>query len=120
MPAVDGLITVRRIDPRTATVTVGNDPLGAAADELADVVAALMQDGTEDVVVEFAGSGLLNSKLLDGLVRASGRRPPRGGGGIAVVISAGYARQMLSISEAGGVLVLADSRDEALELLRES
>ena len=109
----DAHIEVERVDDRTAAVTVHDDPLGATADRLADLVTGLLADGTDRVVVDFAGAGLLNSKLLDALVRASSVAGQRGG--IAVVAGQGYVRQVLEISETGGVGLLADSREEALE-----
>jgi hypothetical protein len=112
-------IEVRDLGNGTASVTVPPDPLGATAGELARVVGELVEGREQNVIVDFAGAGLLNSKLLDALVRASARQTP-GTGGIAVVLAAGYARHMLTVSEAGGVLLLAGSRDEALEALRES
>jgi hypothetical protein len=110
-----GPIGVERLDERTAAVTVGDDPLGGGADELAGLVGGLLADGITNVVVEFDGA-ILNSKLLDALVRASSGQPP-GAGGIAVIAPPGYVRQMLLVSEAGGVVLLADSREEALEAL---
>jgi hypothetical protein len=109
-------IDVEHLDDRAAAVVVGDDPLGDVADELADRVGGLLSDGTEHVIVEFAG-GILNSKLLDALVRASARQ--FAGSGIAVVAPPRYVHQMLLVSEAGGPLLLADSREEALEALRD-
>jgi len=111
-------IEVQSLEDGTVCVTVPSDPLGATADELARVVGELVEGHDVDVIVDFAGAGLLNSKLLDALVRASAKQTP-GTGVIAVVVSEGYARHMLTVSEAGGVLLLAGSREEALEVLRE-
>jgi hypothetical protein len=111
-------IDVEHLDQDAAAVVVGDDPLGDVADELADRVGGLLADGTPHVVVEFAG-GILNSKLLDALVRASAHQPA-GTSGIAVVAPPRYVHQMLLVSEAGGPLLLADSREDALEALRES
>jgi hypothetical protein len=111
-------ITVEHLVDGITAVTVHSDPLGTNADELAAVVTELVDGRDMNVVVEFTGPGLLNSKLLDALVRASARQAP-GTGGIAVVLAAEYARHMLTISEAGGVLLLAASRQEALDALKE-
>jgi len=106
-------IVVERIDADTAAVRVAPDALGWIADELYDEVVGLLEGGTCRIVVEFVDDGVLNSKLLDALVRASSVAGQRGG--IAVVAGQGYVRQVLEISETGGVVLLADSREEALE-----
>jgi hypothetical protein len=111
-------IEVEDLGDGTAGVTVPMDPLGASAEELARVVGDLVEGRAQNVVVDFTGAGLLNSKLLDALVRASARQIP-GTGGIAVVVAQSYARHMLTVGEAGGLLLLAGSREEALEALRE-
>ena len=107
-------IAIEDVDDSTAIVTVLDDPLGDSSAQLADRVGGLLTEGTLRVVVEFGG-GIVNSKLLDALVRASRRGGPQGG--IAVVAPPGYVRQMLLVSELGGVLLLADTREEAIEAL---
>ncbi len=109
-------VVVEKLDADTAVVRVTLDPLGEVSAELTDEIVALLDGGTCRIVVEFAGGGLLNSKLLDALVRATAGQDPRRGG-IAVVTGVDHVRQMLEISETGGLLILADSRDEALEIL---
>jgi hypothetical protein len=111
-------IEVEHLGDGTVAVTVPSDPLGTSAGDLARVVGELVEGRDVNIVVDFAGGGLLNSKLLDALVRASARQTP-GSGGIAVVVPQSYARHMLTVSAAGGVLLLASSREEALEALRE-
>ena len=66
--------------------------------------------------VRFQAQDPRHAKLLDALVRASAGQDPRKGG-IAVVAEADYIRQMLEISETGGVVLLAENREEALEAL---
>jgi anti-anti-sigma regulatory factor len=110
-------VSVEQIDERTAVVIVAGDPLGAAADELGSCVGSLLDDGVVCVVVDFSRLPVLNSKLLDALVRASARQPAIGPGGIAVVTGQGYVRQILEISETGGVVLLAETREDALEAL---
>ena len=108
------LIAVEELDANTAVVTVVDDPLGDSSSQLAERVGGLLTEGTLRIVVEFGG-GIVNSKLLDALVRAS--RVGGANGGIAVVAPPGYVRQMLLVSEVGGVLLLADTREEAIEAL---
>ncbi len=111
-------IVVERIDDRSAVVTVGTDPLGDGADELADCIGSLLENGTDRVVIEFDRS-LLNSKLLDALVRAAARQPAGTRGGVAVVAPPSYVHQMHLVSATGGPVLLADTRDDALEALAE-
>jgi hypothetical protein len=106
-------IDVERLDDRTMAVTVGNDPLGDGAAGLYDCVTGLIEGGTSRIVVEFAGS-ILNSKQIDALVRASGAA---GEGAIAIVAPPGYIQQMLEVGEPGGPVLLADTREDALEAL---
>ena len=109
-------IAVERLDERSAAVVVGSDPLGDGADELADCVGSLLEDGTSRVIVEFDGS-LLNSKLLDALVRAAARQPQGVPGGVAVIAPPSYVHQMHLVSATGGPVLLADTRDDALDAL---
>ena len=109
-------VSVEHVDDRTAVVVLRGDTLGLAADELATALRSLVGDGARRVVVDFSRLAVLNSKLLDALVRAS-RDQDVGQGGIAVVTGHGYVGQMLEISETGGLVLLADTREEALEIL---
>ena len=111
-------IVVEQIDERSVSVTVGSDPLGDGADELAECVGRLLEKGNTRVVVEFDGS-LLNSKLLDALVRAAARQPTGEPGGVAVIAPPSYVHQMHLVSATGGPVLLADTRDDALEALGE-
>ncbi len=70
-------------------------------------------------MVDLRSSALLNSKLLDTLVRAAGDLDPRRGEGLAVITETGYVQTMLEIAAPGGLVLLASSRDEALEALGE-
>jgi hypothetical protein len=108
-------IDVERLDERTVVVAVGEDPLGDSAAELFECVCGLLDDGVARIVVEIAGA-ILNSKLVDSLVRASGHRSAAGGG-IAIIAPPGYVQQMVEVSETGGPLLLADTRDDALAAL---
>ena len=106
-----------RLDAGTAVVVVEGDTLGLSADALGDELALLAVDGIGHVIVDFSRLPVLNSKLLDVLVRASRDQSP-GSGAIAVVAGHGYVGHMLEISETGGLVLLADTRDEALDVLR--
>ena len=109
-------VAVQHVDADTAIVTVTVDPLGRVAEQVHDSIGGLLDDGTCRVVVEFRGADLLNSKVLDALVRATARQDPSRGG-IAVVTGQDYVRQLLEISETGGVVLLAETRSEALDAL---
>ena len=106
-------IDVDRLDDRTVAVTVSNDPLGDGASGLYECVSSLIESGTSRIIVEFAGS-ILNSKQIDALVRASGAT---GDGAIAIVAPPDYVQQMLVVGEPGGPVLLADTREDALEAL---
>lgn len=110
-------VDVHRIDALTACVSINADARhGGSAGELEDVLDGLIADGARRIVVDISDAGFLNSKLLDTLVRVSGRIDPREGG-VAVVTEQGYVRHMLEITETGGVLLLEHSRDAALAAL---
>jgi hypothetical protein len=106
-------IDVDRRDERTVAVTVGNDPLGDGSSALFECVTGLIEGGTARIIVEFAGS-ILNSKQIDALVRASGAA---GDSAIATVAPPDYVQQMLVVGEPGGPVLLADTREDALEAL---
>jgi anti-anti-sigma regulatory factor len=114
---VSSALHIERLDAGTALVVVSGDTLGLSADALGQRLAELADDGIAHVVVDFSELSVLNSKLLDVLVRAS-RDQRAGDGAIAVVAGHGYIGHMLEISETGGLVLLADSRAEALEVLR--
>lgn len=109
-------LSIDRASSRTTVVTVHGDPLGSLADELASTVGELLGGGSQSIVVDFSTLPVLNSKLLDALVRASAAQRP-GPGGIAVVAGDAYVRQVLEISETGGPILIAESQAEALEAL---
>jgi len=106
-----------RLDGQIAVVSVEGDTLGLSADGLGTELGALAADGVARMVVDFSSLPVLNSKLLDALVRSS-RDQGSDGGAIVVVAGHGYVGHMLEISETGGLVLLADTRDEALEILR--
>ena len=107
---------VKRIDDRTACVTItGEVKMGEPA-VLEDLLDGLIDDGTTRIVVDLSEVGFLNSKLLDTLVRLSARIDPREGG-VAVLTAQTYVRHMLEVNEAGGVLLLEDDKDRAFAAL---
>jgi hypothetical protein len=108
-------IDVERLDERTVAVAIADDPLGETAAELFDCVRRLLDNGVTRIVVEAAGT-ILNSKLVDALVRAAGH-PSAAGGGIAIVAPPYYVHQMVEVSESGGPLLLVDTRADALDAL---
>ncbi len=106
-------VSVERIDERTACVGVtGNVEMGQPA-KLEELLRSLTASGTTRIIVDLSDVPFLNSKLLDTLVRISASIDPRDGG-IAVLTSQTYVRHMLEVTEAGGVLLLEDSKDAAL------
>ncbi len=108
---------VDRVDRRTAVIAVAGDTTIWSGFALDDQLASLKRDGCDRIVVDLSGAGLLNSKMLDALVRCSADLDPRRGAGLAVVTTVDYVRQILEVTETGGLLFLADSRAEALESL---
>jgi anti-anti-sigma regulatory factor len=92
---------------------------GTDAGPLAELLEELLAEGQRKIVVDLRAPQLLNSKLLDALVRVSDKLDPRRGEGIAVVTETGYVATMLEIAASGGLLILAASLDEALDALAE-
>ncbi len=106
-------VSIERLDDRTACVSItGNVEMGEPA-KLEELLGSLIATGTTRIVVDLADVPFLNSKLLDTLVRISASIDPRDGG-IAVLTSQTYVKHMLEVTEAGGVLLLEDSKDAAL------
>lgn len=110
-------VSVEPVREGTACVSVGGDVRrGEGARELEDILDGLIAGGTTRILVDLSAVQFLNSKLLDTLVRVSARIHPRDGG-VAVIAAQTYVRHMLEVTEAGGVLLLEDSRDAALAAL---
>ena len=107
-----------RIDDELSVVALSGATHGPDAEVLSDTISDLVASGRSRVVVDLTGAYLVNSKLLDTLVRVAARMDPRKGEAIVVVTGADYMRHMLEISAEGGLLLLAESRDEAIETLR--
>jgi anti-anti-sigma factor len=109
-------VSVQRLDDRTACVTItGKVEMGEPA-TLEEVLRSLVVAGCTRIVVDLSDVPFLNSKLLDSLVRISASIDPRAGG-VAVLTAQTYVRHMLEVTEAGGVLLLEDSKDAALAAL---
>ena len=109
--------SVEHVGDDVAVVAVERATLGPDASVLTETLEQLIAEGNPRIVVDLSGGALVNSKLLDALVRVSGRIDPRAGEGIAVVTGTSYVRQLLEIGASGGLLLLASTRDEALEAL---
>ena len=109
-------VSVDQIDERTACISVtGNVEMGQPA-EFEDMLRSLIAQGSTRLVVDLSEVPFLNSKLLDTLVRISAGIEPKSGG-VAVLTGHGYVKHMLEVTEAGGVLILEESKDAALAAL---
>ena len=108
---------VERVDGDTAVLTITGVTDVWSGGEIDDLLVELKRDGRRRIVVDASDANWLNSKVLDALVRCSADLDPRDGAGLAVVTSQSYVKQILEITTTGGVLFLADTRDEALDAL---
>jgi anti-anti-sigma regulatory factor len=106
-----------RVDPQTAVVTVRAAAGIASGQEVFELLAGLKAAGVRRLVVDLRTPQMLNSKVLDALVRAAADLDPRDGAGLAVITEQQYVRTILEITADGGLLFLAESRDEALDAL---
>ena len=109
-------VGVDRIDATTACVSVHGTVKMGATPELEELLSGLLADGVTRLIVDLSEVGFMNSKVLDTLVRLSARIDPRDGG-VAVLTSKTYVKHMLEVTEAGGLLLLEDSKAAALEAL---
>ena len=108
---------IEEIGDDTAVITVRGETDLWSGSEIDDLLIGLKNAGRRRIVVDASAAAWVNSKVLDALVRCSADLDPRDGAGLAVVTSQSYVKQILEITATGGVLFLADSRDEALESL---
>jgi anti-anti-sigma regulatory factor len=108
---------VERLDGRTAVITLHAEAGTAAGAQVRDLLADLIAEGVDRFVVDLRGPQMLNSKVLDALVRGAAGLDPRAGAGLAVITEQQYVRTILEITATGGLLVLAESRAEALDAL---
>jgi anti-anti-sigma regulatory factor len=108
---------VERIDDRTAIITLPAEAGTAAGAHVETLLAELGHQHVDRLVVDLRGPQMLNSKVLDALVRAARDLDPRAGAGLAVITEQQYVRTILQITATGGMLYLAESRQEALEAL---
>ena len=111
---------IEEIGSDTAVITVSGRTDLWSGPQIDDVLADLKRDGRRRIVVDASEAAWLNSKVLDALVRCAADLDPRDGAGLAVVTNQSYIKQVLEITATGGVLFLADSRDEALDALPRS
>jgi anti-anti-sigma regulatory factor len=108
---------VERVDERTAVIALHPEAGTAAGAQVAALLAELREQHVDRLVVDLRGPQMLNSKVLDALVRAARDLDPRTGAGLAVITEQQYVRTILQITATGGMLYLAETRDEALEAL---
>ncbi len=105
-------VAVERLDETTASVTItGKVTMGDPA-KLEEVLRSLVVAGCTRLIVDLSDVPFLNSKLLDTLVRISASIDP-GDGGVAVLTAQRYVKHMLEVTEAGGVLLLEDTKEGA-------
>lgn len=107
---------IEEIDDDTAIVVVGMTHVWTGQ-EIDEAFTALKAAGRRRIVVDASGARLLNSKVLDALVRLAADLDPREGAGLALITSHDYVKQILQVSTTGGIVFLADSREEALAAL---
>jgi hypothetical protein len=108
---------VERVDQHTAIITLHATSGTSAGEQIRQLLAGLIADGIGRLVVDLRHPQMLNSKVLDALVRASADLDPRTGSGLAVITEQQYVRTILEITATGGMLFLAESRAEALAAL---
>jgi anti-anti-sigma regulatory factor len=113
----DSLPEVERIDDRTAIVTLRTEAGTDAGTHITEVLNDLREQGVNRLVIDLRSPQMLNSKVLDALVRAAKDHHPRDGAGLAVITEQQYVRTILEITATGGMLYLAESRAEALDAL---
>ena len=107
---------VEELDGQTALVVIDHTHVWSGED-LDRTFAELKASGHGRIVVDASRSRLLNSKVLDALVRCAADLDPREGAGLALITQHDYVKQIVEITATGGVLFLADSREEALDAL---
>ena len=108
---------IEEIGTDTAVITVRGETDLWSGPEIDDVLLKLKRDGRRRIVVDASAAAWVNSKVLDVLVRCAADLDPRDGAGLAVITSQSYVKQILEITATGGVLLLAETREEALDAL---
>ncbi|MGZ4278477.1 MAG: hypothetical protein ACXVFK_16110 [Solirubrobacteraceae bacterium] len=108
---------VEHVDERTAVIRLHRGAGTAAGAKVDALLADLKGHDVRRLVVDLRSTSMLNSKVLDALVRGAADLDPRTGAGLAVVVEQPYVRQILEITETGGLLFLADTPAEALAAL---
>ncbi|WP_445149522.1 STAS domain-containing protein [Baekduia sp. Peel2402] len=108
---------VEHIDDHTAVITLHPDAGTSAGEHVRTLLSDLLAQGVNRLVIDLRGPQMLNSKVLDALVRSAGSLHPRDGAGLAVITEQQYVRTILQITATGGMLYVAESRDEALDAL---
>jgi anti-anti-sigma regulatory factor len=108
---------IEEIGEDAAVITVGGTHVWTG-EEIHEALASLKDAGRRRIVVDAGGAPWLNSKVLDALVRGAADLDPGHGGGLALITRHEYIKQILQVSVTGGAVFLADSREEALEVIR--
>jgi anti-anti-sigma regulatory factor len=107
---------IEEIGEDAAVVTVGGTHIWTG-EEVDDALEALKRAGRRRIVIDASEAQWLNSKVLDALVRCAADLDPREGAGLALITKHDYVKQIVEISATGGMIFLADSREEALGAL---
>lgn len=108
---------LEQVDVDTAVIALHAKAGTRAGTQIAALLTELKAQGVRRFVVDLRAPDMLNSKVLDALVRGAADLDPRTGAGLVVITAQQYVRAILQITETGGLLLLAESRDEALEAL---
>jgi anti-anti-sigma regulatory factor len=108
---------VEHLDDRTVVITLPVHAGTSAGEHVQELLAGLLEQGVRRLVIDLRNPQMLNSKVLDALVRAAADLDPREGAGLAVITEQQYVRTILEVTATGGMLYLAESRAEALEAL---
>jgi anti-anti-sigma regulatory factor len=108
---------LERIDDRTAVITLHAEAGTAAGEQVATLLAELREQHVDRLVIDLRSPQMLNSKVLDALVRGAEDLDPRDGAGLAVITEQQYVRTILEITATGGMLYLAETREDALDAL---
>jgi anti-anti-sigma regulatory factor len=107
---------IEEIADDTAVITLETTHVWSG-DEIDAMFASLTAAGRRRIVVDASAAPMVNSKVLDALVRCAADLDPRDGAGIALVTRLDYVKQMLTVSTNGGIVFLADTREDALDAL---
>ena len=108
---------VELIDARTVLITLRAEAGTDAGAQVTGLLARLREQGVDRLVVDLRNPQMLNSKVLDALVRGAAHLDPRTGAGLVVITDQQYVRTILDMNATGGMLFLAQDRDAAFAAL---